>query len=415
MDTDFAMSVKVFVLIIKLGVSLNIGSACRFFLESVWGMVGCWFCLFSGVLLMKKLMGLCLLMGMTGYAANPVVSNVSASQRTGTKLVDITYSVSDSDGDDVDVSLVVKNGSTPISASSLSGDIGNDLSTGNNKHIVWNAGADWDGNTATLTYTVTADDGTAAPTPSGMVRISGGTNSGTDPDFGSYSLTVSTIYMDATEVTKAQWDTVYNWAVANGYSFDNVGSGKGSSHPVHTVSWYDCVKWCNARSQKDGRTPCYTVGGSVYKAGQSSPDCNFSANGYRLPTSDEWEYAARGGLSGRRFPWGDTINHSYANYRANGSAYSYDTSSYTDWTFHPSYDDGGYPYTSPAGSFSANGYGLYDMSGNVWEWCDTASGSARDVRGGSWFNPAYSARCGNALWPDPGLAIHNRGLRAVCR
>lgn len=251
--------------------------------------------------------------------------------------------------------------------------------------------------------------------PSGMVRIPGGTESGTDPDFGAYSLTVSSFYMDRTEVTKSQWDTVYNWAISHGYSFDHAGSGKAANHPVHTVSWYDCVKWCNARSQMEGRTPCYTVSGSVYKTGQSAPDCNFSANGYRLPTNDEWEYAARGGLSGKRFPWGDTINHSRANYKANGSAYNYDTSSYTTYTYHPSYDDGGDPYTSPAGSFSSNGYGLYDMAGNVWEWCDTSSGSARILRGGSWRGNANRARCGGEGSGYPAGATIGIGFRSVSR
>ena len=248
-----------------------------------------------------------------------------------------------------------------------------------------------------------------------MVEIPAGTNSGTDPDYGAYSLTVDAFYMDATEVTKAQWDAVYTWAVANGYSFSNAGSGKGTDHPVHTVNWYDCVKWCNARSEKDGKTPCYTVSDSTYKTGESAPDCNFEANGYRLPTRDEWEYAARGGLSGKRFPWGDTINHDNANYYANGSAYSYDTSPYTSYTYHPSYDSGGYPYTSPVGSFSSNGYGLYDMSGNVWEWCWDTSGSDRSIRGGGWsFNASY-ARCGLEVWDSPDFVPYGRGFRAVRR
>jgi formylglycine-generating enzyme required for sulfatase activity len=251
--------------------------------------------------------------------------------------------------------------------------------------------------------------------PQGMVLIPAGTNSGTDPDFGAYSLTVDSFYMDATEVTKGQWDTVYSWAVANGYSFDNAGSGKASNYPVHWVNWYDCVKWCNARSQMDGKTPCYTVSGSTYKTGQSSPDCDLDAGGYRLPTSDEWEYAARGGLSGKRFPWGDTINHSKANYGANGSMYSYDTSPYTARTYHPSYDDGGYPYTSPAGSFSSNGYGLYDMAGNVWEWCDTSSGSLRLFRGGCWYDLAAYVRCGYESASLPAVADHDGGFRSVSR
>ncbi len=242
--------------------------------------------------------------------------------------------------------------------------------------------------------------------PEGMVRIPGGTNSGTDPDYGAYSLTVGAFYMDATEVTKAQWDVVYSWAITNGYSFAYAGLGKASSHPVHTVSWYDCVKWCNARSQKEGRTPCYNL---------STWACNFSANGYRLPTNDEWEYAARGGLSGKRFPWGDSINHNYANYKANGAAYSYDTSPYTIYTYHPDYDEGGSPYTSPAGAFAANGYGLYDMAGNVWEWCNDTSGSLWSSRGGGWRSDASPLQCGYEYWTLPDYAINALGFRSACR
>jgi formylglycine-generating enzyme required for sulfatase activity len=223
--------------------------------------------------------------------------------------------------------------------------------------------------------------------------------------------------MDSTEVTKAQWDEVYGWAINNGYSFDNSGSGKASNHPVHTVNWYDCVKWCNARSQKDGRTPCYTVGGNVYKTGQSSPTCNFSANGYRLPTRDEWEYAARGGLRSKRFPWGDTITHNRANYRSYWSDgvpyYSYDLNSYEG--YHPNYDDGGYPYTSPVGSFSSNGYGLYDMSGNLWEWSNTTYGSLRYIRGGSWDYNADYLRCSREYWNYPNTSFSFIGFRSVCR
>jgi formylglycine-generating enzyme required for sulfatase activity len=244
------------------------------------------------------------------------------------------------------------------------------------------------------------------PSPSGMVAIPAGTNSGTDPDFGAYSLTVAAFYMDATEVTKAKWDEVYTWALTNGYTFFNAGSGKAADHPVQTVSWYDCVTWCNARSQKEGKTPCYSL---------SDWSCNFSANGYRLPTSEEWEYAARGGLSNKRFPWGDVIDQTRANYNGNplsSGGYAYDTG-YLGYDTR--YATGGYPYTSPAGAFAANGYGLYDMAGNVWEWRNDTSDSYRYVRGGSWGTDAFRAQCGSSHWYYPASAYYDFGFRSVCR
>src|ERR1035437_4024801 len=131
-----------------------------------------------------------------------------------------------------------------------------------------------------------------------------------------HSVYVSAFYMDKYDVTKALWDSVYQWATNHGYSFDYAGSGKAANHPVQTIDWYDAVKWCNARSEKEGKTPAYytDAGLSVrYRSGRMSPYVNWSS-GYRLPTEAEWEKAARGGASGQRFPWGNTISWSQANY-----------------------------------------------------------------------------------------------------
>jgi formylglycine-generating enzyme required for sulfatase activity len=156
---------------------------------------------------------------------------------------------------------------------------------------------------------------TSAP-PSGMVLIPAGSftmgdvaDNNEDGDAAPTVTYVSAFYMDQYDVTYALWQTVYNWATNHGYSFDDAGAGKAANHPVQTVDWYDCLKWCNARSEMQGRTPAYYTTAaqtSVYRAGDLGVayGCvNWSA-GYRLPTEAEWEKGARGGLSGQRFPWG---------------------------------------------------------------------------------------------------------------
>ncbi len=284
--------------------------------------------------------------------------------------------------------------------------------------------------------------------PAGMAVVPLGINSGSDPDFGTYALTngaaffadtpeginEAALYMDTMEVTNDEMVQVMQWAYDNGKiwasasgvrnaegehrelldlddadcritwdgSLFGMKSTKGSGYPCVEVSWYGAAAYCNYRSEMEGKTPCYDL---------SDWSCDFGADGYRLPTGDEWEYAARGGLSGRRFPWGDTIAHTNANCFS-FSAYSYDTSA--TGGYHPDYDVGDL-YTSPSGAFAPNGYGLYDMAGNVREWCWDPSESDRCLRGGSWISRTSNARCGSVDRDAPDGSTHFYGFRTVCR
>ena len=367
---------------------------------------------------------LCLLLfcgaNYTAAAAPPVVSNVRAAQRSSTAYVDITYDLADPDSSSLTVTVAVSTdaGTTwSYPGASLTGQIGSGIAPGAGKQVVWNAGSDLPAKLfANVRVQVTADDAAA---PSGMALIPAGSFrmgncmspiEGNGDDLPLHTVYVSAFYMDKNLVTKSLWDTVYQWAMAHGYTFDNGGSGKAPNHPVQTIDWWDCVKWCNARSEKEGRVPAYytDAGLSVrYRTGQVAPYVKWST-GYRLPTEAEWEKAARGGLSGQRFPWGNTISWGQANYYANPSAYAYDINPTAG--YNPTFATGDYPNTNPVGYFAANGYGLYDMAGNVWQWCwdlygydyygsgsqtdphGPTTGEGRVDRGGSWEYVAYDCR-----------------------
>jgi formylglycine-generating enzyme len=283
-----------------------------------------------------------------------------------------------------------------------------------------------------------------ATTPDGMAIIPAGsftigdTLDGYNNAVPPTNVYVSAFYLDTNLVGYTQWQSVYAYATNHGYNFANAGAGKAANHPVQTVDWYDAVKWCNARSQQAGLTAVYYTDAGmtqVYKFGETANlYVNWTANGYRLPTEAEWEKAARGGLSGLRFPWGNTISETQANYYG-FTSYSYDLGPNG---YNTLFTNAPTPYTSPVGFFAPNNYGLYDMAGNVLEWCwdwyaapPYPAGSPylggsdprgpgvqtnRVARGGAWFAPPNNLRCAdrynNAL---PNTANYLYGFRCVRR
>jgi formylglycine-generating enzyme required for sulfatase activity len=215
-------------------------------------------------------------------------------------------------------------------------------------------------------------------------------------------------WLGRTEVTVAQFRRFVEGSAymptgqmnaSAGLSWDKPGFAQGPDHPGVFVNWSDAMAFCRW-------------------------------TGFRLPTEAEWEYAARGGRAGWKYTWGPDMPP-VRNGRAQANVVDETAKrNHPGWTTISGYDDG-YSETSPVGKFESNGYGLCDMSGDVWEWCQdwydsnwyTKSvtidpqgpdvGSSRVIRGGAWNYTPYGLRVSNREWSKPESRTNNIGFRCV--
>jgi formylglycine-generating enzyme required for sulfatase activity len=417
----------------------------------------------------------------------------AAQRMDGSGVVDISYSLFDANNDLCMVSIAMAVGIDAAynyspDPANLSGDIGANIAPGTDKQIVWNAGAEgisFDGSQYRLK--VIADDGTIRQVATPVIAPPGGTFSssvtvtitcatanaeirytldGSDPsetselytvpieidgwitlkakgyrqdwqpsaraeaifegftpanfvyvpggtfNNGTSDVTVSSFYMDKYELTQAGYQSVMGSNPASGY-------GEGANYPVYYVSWFNAIEYSNRRSMQEGLSPCYN-----YSTYGTNPDtwptgwnsdynnhtnvsCNWTVNGYRLPTEAEWQYAARGG--------NQTHNYTYSGSNDINAVAWYDSNSGNT--------------THTVGTKTANELGLFDMSGNVWEWSwdiygsyssgsqtnphGATSGSGRVRRGGSWSNVAGYCTVSYRHNADATYSFSYIGLRLV--
>ncbi|MCF7912546.1 MAG: formylglycine-generating enzyme family protein [Candidatus Cloacimonetes bacterium] len=221
-----------------------------------------------------------------------------------------------------------------------------------------------------------------------------GSNDGEDDEKPVHQVTVNNFYIGKYEVTQGLYVAIMG---TNPSHFNRAGR----EAPVETVSWNDAVNFCNKLSEMDGLEKCYSGSGNSVK-------CDFNANGYRLPTEAEWEYAARGGNSSNGYTYSGSNDLNLVGWYGNSNS-----------------------MTHNVGEKKPNELGIYDMSGNVWEWCwdwydadyyitfpddnpkGPGSGSNRVLRGGSWYIIASYCRVANRYDYSPSNTPNYLGFRLV--
>ena len=360
------------------------------------------------------------------------VTSIKGSYSSEDSSINLSWTnPADSDFDHVEICFVSNDGTSDseksdVIAESSANKTFSDIDGAKAYYTYYIASVDKLGNKSNeVKYKVSVNK-TVSNVPEGFVKIPAASIKGTEtwtPESKVFvrgrELEIASFYMSDHEVTRGEYKTLMGKDPISASAYDKdgnrlTGDDAVKNNPVNYISWYDALVYCNTRSINEGLTPCYTIDGktdpkdwgSVPSSNNSTwnaATCDFTADGYRLPTEAEWEWAARGGE-----------NYTYA-----GS----DDIDEVAWYYENTNNTG----TRDVKTKKANAYGLYDMSGNVLEWCwdwydsisgDTAStgpasGSDRCPRGGSWSINASLAQVAYRVSSSPDYRSNIYGFRLV--